>query len=450
MIRATVLATLLLTAAGQFGGNPWGSVFDAPLDRQGATRRASTYDDDYAPTTRSTKKRSRNAELDDEEDIFGLGLGATKKKDGLDHRWDHCDKEESFFVESVALRLKTHPDFDGTGAKLALSKKGQQFYAVNQPFSSEANRISMSLKEKVQKPEDELAKQKRLIREKRAWNAARIAGVPDIVEEKVEEKETSGSTNDGVEVWYVNMDTHPERKECLEKQFQDMKPPVKANRFPALKFPTEKECGDKPFVTCLQAKGFGDCVEGGVDWYATSTHGSGDADEFQTRAAVISNWCGHKRLWKQLEKSNSSKYHVVLEDDTILDREWFMNVVSDFATNYKDKEWDLVQVDPFGAKDKKDLVGHFRGKPVFQNTEMGGCSMYWGFHAALIKNDALPRINKWMATHDAIPIDWIQWKMPRGLSFSGLIARNPEAKLYGKTIALPSYCSKAVERTTIG
>merc|ERR1719478_704090 len=89
-------------------------------------------------------------------------------------------------------------------------------------------------------------------------------------------------------------------------------------------------------------------------------------------------------------------------------------------------------------------------KPVFKPASDGQCSAYWGFHAVLVKVSALHRINHWMKLNQAIPIDWLPWRMPHGLSYSALVSRNPEAALNGNVIVLPQYCSAKVMKSTIG
>jgi hypothetical protein len=232
---------------------------------------------------------------------------------------------------------------------------------------------------------------------------------------------------------------------------------VKPNRFSAIKFPETcfETAPGKPYEACLEQAGLQDCIEGGIDYGSTATHGSRTEDTGKIRSAVLSNWCSHKRLFQQIEKESANntkhaKYIVVLEDDVIVDRKYFMTVLQDFATKYENRDWDFVQIDPFGHKDKKDLLEHFRGKPVFRPASDGQCSAYWGFHAVLLKVSALPRINHWMKLNQAIPIDWLPWRMPHGLSYSALISRNPEAALNGGVIVLPEYCSSKVMKSTIG
>jgi hypothetical protein len=316
----------------------------------------------------------------------------------------------------------------------------------------------MSLME--EEPEkDTMSVKRAAMRAKKAWSGSRMeqAKAARAAELKQEKFHAEDEANKKVDVWYVNMDNAKERRSCLERQFMDMPGHVKPNRFAAVKFPDH--CADatpgKGYEQCLKDAGVGDCIEAGIDYASTASHGSQMVSEGKIRNAVISNWCGHKRLFQQMENAAKNdtahaKYAVILEDDVVLDRKYFMTVLQDFATKYENRDWDFVQIDPFGHKDKKDLLEHFRGKPVFKPASDGQCSAYWGFHAVLVKVSALHRINHWLKLNQAIPIDWLPWRMPHGLSYSALVSRNPEAALNGNVIVLPSYCSSKVMKSTIG
>jgi len=201
----------------------------------------------------------------------------------------------------------------------------------------------------------------------------------------------------------------------------------------------------------LKKKGYGDCIENGIDYNSISTHGSKGTSRRKMGFHVVANWCSHKRLFEKLEsKMGDAEYFLVLEDDVILDRNYTMEVLKDFVQNYKDQSWDLLQIDPIGAKSKDDLKGHFKGKPVWAPSTGDDCKQYYGFQAVLVKSSALPNINKWMSSKPAMPIDWIPTTMPNVQSFGGLIARNPEeATHFGRFIAMPAYCAKTVSKSTI-
>lgn len=173
---------------------------------------------------------------------------------------------------------------------------------------------------------------------------------------------------------------------------------------------------------------------------------------------MIANYCGHKRLLQeQANNPSASEYIVVLEDDVIIDRQWFKPVIEDFILNFdKHKTWSMVQLDPFGYKSTEDFVGHFRGKPVWKPQFKAPCSQYWGFQAVIFRKSALPKINKHMASNPAMPIDWLQYGVDHSIAFSSLIARNPESLSNenwvgedGKKVVLPNFCAKTVMKSTI-
>eukprot|EP00746_Dinoflagellata_sp_MGD_P125701 gnl/MRDRNA2_/MRDRNA2_60536_c0_seq1.p1 gnl/MRDRNA2_/MRDRNA2_60536_c0~~gnl/MRDRNA2_/MRDRNA2_60536_c0_seq1.p1 ORF type:complete len:420 (-),score=110.35 gnl/MRDRNA2_/MRDRNA2_60536_c0_seq1:43-1302(-) len=382
----------------------------------------------------------------------------------LDAAVDRCEPEQNFFEKGVGMALIQNEEFDSTNVKIALGRN-KKYIQVDQPFSHAANALSLSQVDVPEEEDDETkaSKLRAKIRSLHAWSATRITQAEETrkLELKAEiadlQKLKSQNKDVKIDVYYVNMDKQKERKNCLERQFKDMPGKPQPIRYPAIKFPEHcsKAKTHALYEQCLHEAELGDCFEAGIDYAATGTHGSQNRDEHKIRSAVISNWCGHKRLFQKIEddaKNNTdhAKYVVMLEDDVILDRKYFMTVLQDFATKYENRDWDFVQIDPFGHKDKKDLLEHFRGKPVFKPASDGQCSAYWGFHAVLIKVSALHRINHWMKLNQAIPIDWLPWRMPHGLSYSALVSRNPEAALNGNVIVLPSYCSSKVMKSTIG
>merc|ERR1711871_1855381 len=130
----------------------------------------------------------------------------------------------------------------------------------------------------------------------------------------------------------------------------DMPGNIKPNRYAAVHFPDNCATATpgKPYEQCLVNADLGDCIEAGIDYASTASHGSRAVEEGKIRNAVISNWCGHKRLFKQIEAQakNDTKhagYVVILEDDVILDCKYFMTVLQDFATKYENRDWEFVQ-----------------------------------------------------------------------------------------------------------
>merc|ERR1719375_2476025 len=277
------------------------------------------------------------------------------------------------------------------------------------------------------------------------------------------------------DVWYINMNRSDSRKTCIERQLQEAGV-ESINRFPAVEIrgmtkegrkqlqklaanQNHPERAQKLYLKQLEELGYGDCVSGGIDYEGTGTHGSQKTNEWHIRNAVIANYCGHKRLLKQQEKNHSAaEYIVVLEDDVIIDRQWFKLVIEDFIRNYdkKHKNWTMVQLDPFGYKSSEDFVAHFRGKPVWKPQFKAPCSQYWGFQAVIFRKSALHKVNNYLEKEAAMPIDWLQYKVDNALAFSSLIARNPESlanenwdTMDGKKVVLPSFCAKTVMKSTI-
>jgi hypothetical protein len=374
-----------------------------------------------------------------------------------------CEPDEAFFQKGIGQALLQHHEFDGSNVKIALGRN-TRFFSVDQPFSHAANELSLAEVDVEEEPHDEAetkAEELRAkIRAKHAWKADHIEEAEKArkVELKMEADTIRKSSKEAqVDVYYVNMDNAHERKNCLERQFRDMPGSPQPKRYSALKFPEQcaKAKTNAKYEECLKEAQLDDCFESGIDYAATGTHGTQVHDQHKIRNAVLSNWCGHKRLFKQLEAeakngTSTPEYVVVLEDDVILDRKYFLKVIKDFAKNYHNRDWDVVQLDPFGHKDRKDLLEQFRGKPVFKPTADSTCSAYWGFHAVLVKTSALHRINHWMSINQAVPIDWLPWRMPHVLAYSALVSRNPEATLRGGTVVLPHYCSSKVMKSTIG
>merc|ERR1719161_2817003 len=88
-----------------------------------------------------------------------------------------------------------------------------------------------------------------------------------------------------------------------------------------------------------------------------------------------------------LNTTHKTKYAVILEDDVAFDRKEFLRKVVNFAETYDgklNKTWQMVQIDPFGSKCDKHIVGYFEGLPVWKpkNVNQGWeCSNYWGAQA---------------------------------------------------------------------
>jgi len=239
------------------------------------------------------------------------------------------------------------------------------------------------------------------------------------------------------------MDKDTDNKDCMERQLTKLD--QKANRYSAVVFPEECTSGLAP-QTCLKEKGFGDCFDKGIVEEAITAHkATGNVMNYN----VVANWCSHKRLFESLEeKKGESDFFLVLEDNVLLDRNHTISVLKDFVQGYEDQSWDLLQIDPFGAKSFAGLHGHYKGKPVWHphKAEHDQCGKYWGFHAVLLRSSGLSNILTWMRNQKAMPIDRVATRMPKVAAFGGLIARNPvEAVSFGKHFAVPDVCTSSIE-----
>lgn len=436
----------------------------------------------------------------------------------VDHDKRHpvCPSEESFFKKDLAFKevggmmFYEKPSFHFKGEKA-------EFIGVDSPFSHAANAASMLMvdEENVQEKnilrgpsklkatlgmaESELSKAEENPQEmaKSAWENPQLGAdaqflslrkqllkqqaevqrkVITIKDQLAQEEHHFDSANKEdlhkvkFDLWYINMNKSDARRTCIERQLEEAGVEG-VNRFPAVEIrgltkemrkelqkAKKPEHAQKKYVRMLNELGYGDCVEGGIDWEGTSSHGSQKSNEWHVRHAVVANYCGHKRLLKeQANNKSAAEYIVVMEDDVIIDRTWFKPVIQDFIANWdKKKKWSMVQLDPFGYKSNEDFVAHFRGKPVWKPQFKAPCSQYWGFQAVIFRKDALKEIVKTMEKEPAFPIDWLQYKVDNSIAFSSLIARNPESlsnenwqNVQDKRVVLPSFCAKTVMKSTI-
>jgi GR25 family glycosyltransferase involved in LPS biosynthesis len=263
-------------------------------------------------------------------------------------------------------------------------------------------------------------------------------------------------------MWYVNLKDSKDRRQCMDKQIDEMG--MKPHRFAAFSFKRCRAASEDDIVTCLAQKKYGDCVKSGVNWGAIGTHGSAGNTELDRMYKIVSNWCSHKRMMaymlkkhNELNMTKKPKYAVILEDDVAFDRKEFLRKVVNFAETYDGKlnrTWSMVQIDPFGSKCDKHIVGYFEGLPVWKpkNVNQGWeCSNYWGAQALLIKYDAIPSIIKHMEEHPTVPLDWLPAHLPGGLALRANIALNPEAsRSVHMKVPMPTYCQKSVKASTIG
>merc|ERR1719272_1792740 len=79
-----------------------------------------------------------------------------------------------------------------------------------------------------------------------------------------------------------------------------------------------------------------------------------EVDQDTIEANALSNYCAHKRLFEQIEKSTSADYFLIFEDDAQL-QPYFRHDVEDFIQKY-DYPWSVVQIDPHGVRNPKALL----------------------------------------------------------------------------------------------
>jgi len=287
--------------------------------------------------------------------------------------------------------------------------------------------------------------------------------------QEIEKKHTTGAMrdigpiDDYLEMWYVNGKDAKDRRQCMDKQMEEMQ--IKSNRFEAFSFKRCRSAAEDDLVSCLIQKKYGDCVKSGVNLGAVSTHGTAGNTDLERKYHIVSNWCSHKRMMSQMlkqhkEKNSTAKYAVILEDDVSFTRSEFLRKVVNFAETYDgkmSKTWTMVQIDPFGSKCDRHIYGKFEGLPVWKPTNVNKdheCSNYWGAQALLVKFSALPSIIKHMEDHPTVPLDWLPAQLPGGLAWQASIALNPESRNvqqeFRQWVNFPKYCKGSVKDSTIG
>eukprot|EP00746_Dinoflagellata_sp_MGD_P154731 gnl/MRDRNA2_/MRDRNA2_85001_c0_seq1.p1 gnl/MRDRNA2_/MRDRNA2_85001_c0~~gnl/MRDRNA2_/MRDRNA2_85001_c0_seq1.p1 ORF type:complete len:375 (+),score=135.78 gnl/MRDRNA2_/MRDRNA2_85001_c0_seq1:110-1234(+) len=144
---------------------------------------------------------------------------------------------------------------------------------------------------------------------------------------------------------------------------------------------------------CLaeKAQEMADCAPLGVDWNAMRQGEEGNAAD---NAALqrLGEWCGfHRALSKINEGKDDSQapFSLILSKDAALSKD-AVRKLNDFGLNFKQQEWDLLQVDPIGT-------------PA-------------ALHSVLVKTDAAEKLQKAMAQMKAVPLD----KMPKAVNDAGL------------------------------
>jgi len=243
-----------------------------------------------------------------------------------------------------------------------------------------------------------------------------------------------------MEVWYVNLEGSTERQECVEAQLK--KQFIEPHRFPAVKWP---KCG--PNEHCFKQQ-YADCMQGGINWTAVSSHGTMDKGIHAVQKGVIANWCSHKRILDHLltqNKTSDEKYYVILEDDIILSPKFHLSL-ENFIANYNGK-WKFIQVDPFGAQGRE--VNYLQGRvtePAAPGEKFPGDN--YGMHCLVVKQSEIQGLLNYFTTHEVIPVDWIAQDIPGMITWAGNIAQNPEGH-NGPSFAKPSFCKDGIYKSNI-
>jgi len=275
-----------------------------------------------------------------------------------------------------------------------------------------------------------------------------------------------GPIEDYLDLWYVNMKQSKDRRQCMDKQIEEMG--MKPHIYAGLNFHKCIGAKDPNIAACLTDSGYGDCVKRGLNPQGIATHGSKAGDDIAQAYRIVSNACSHKRALAHMlkthrESKSKAKYAVLMEDDVIFYRGDFVRKIVNFAETYDGKyneTWTMVQIDPFGSKCDKHIAGYFEGMPVWKPTNVNNnheCSNYWGAQALLVKYDTISKIITHMETHPTIPLDWLPAELDHGLAWRADIAKNPEmvnqfyaGEMHHQWVNLPDYCKKSVKESTIG
>jgi len=213
--------------------------------------------------------------------------------------------------------------------------------------------------------------------------------------------------------------------------------------------------------TCANKRVLNDhagCLTKSVDWEAVQNYAK---ESGKTMWDLLGSWCSHVKLLKevssrmQLDEKFANEYPalLVLEDHVILDKEWAEEVTKDWVHNYQG-QWDMVQLDTQGKGLKRDLVGDFRGKPVYTPSWKG---QYSGFHAVLLNTKSVPTLLEKMQSLNVVPVEWLSKSMndqPQGLKVlsweSGISTTASEGSKLLKETWMPNVpaCKDARSRKT--
>lgn len=267
------------------------------------------------------------------------------------------------------------------------------------------------------------------------------------------------------DVWYINTPDGVERNRCMQKQLRHAH--LKARRYSADVF---GHCsgGASSLAKCLEQQGFGDCVQGGIDWSAVSSHGDDTHASVEVSSHIISNYCSHKRLFSKIAMSgNASEFALVFEDDVLLDTDALVLEIDSFLEAYRDIDWDLVVVDPMniqvdfvyqgrlkGGMCDRYETGRHRGRPVWRVPQVkagqyGPCLFeecsFCGAQALLVRTASIKRLVAVMEAQPAVPMDWLPRHVPGSLAWRPEVALNPRGSGRGP----PEVCGMQAESSSI-
>lgn len=255
-----------------------------------------------------------------------------------------------------------------------------------------------------------------------------------------------------VDAWYINVASATERAQCMETQLHALDFHG-VYRYEADPFP--KECGIHD-IKCLKTHKWADCVfSGKVRYEKLSLHGTKDHDTESTVQHAWSNYCSHLRLFASLAKMHKEADYVVIFEDDVVISDRFVEYVQRLICLYKDREWVVIQLEPFGYVDAGNATVWWdenRSSTVFTDPNYIGDN--WGYHALLARRKALRMLARCMTKKPVVPIDFIHRNCLQGKFLSAKVRPNvvqqPEMFTEGmvgfrrKRLPLPTYCSEAV------
>jgi len=244
-----------------------------------------------------------------------------------------------------------------------------------------------------------------------------------------------------IEAWYINMEGHKDRAECMELQLraQGFQP----HREEGVKWPSNKAALSSNLAR-IKSSGLGDCVSNGINLTSTKDHAGKDLDEDTLRANILSNYCGHKRLIEKLAARNTTAdYFLVFEDDAQL-KPWFRLMLEDFVQNY-DGPWSAVQIDPFFVKSsiaqvKPGLEKTYRNKTIYH----GG--IVSGIQTMLVKKSHIQDVVSALKQNQAMPADHIGRYVDSMIAWKPYISTHPG--WWGEQV--DQKCAESVSKSRIG